>query len=258
MIKQYVVDAFTDEILHGNPAAVCVLEDWLAEGLMQDIAKENRLSETAFVVKEEAGYQLRWFTPGGEIDLCGHATLATAFVLLNYYEKDVEEVSFQTLSGQLDVARKGDLYEMTFPAYPLKKIAVTDEMEAVLGVRPQEAWLARDLVCLLPSEKDVRELRPDLELAQDLPGLLLHATAGGKDYDSVTRSFAPKLAIDEAPVCGSGHCHTCVLWAEKLGKKELKACQASERGGELYCRVQGDKVLLAGKAVLFSVAELRI
>lgn len=255
-MKQYIIDAFTDMIFHGNPAAVCVMDEWISETTMMNIANENHLSETAFVVKEDGGYHLRWFTPGGEIDLCGHATLATAFVLMNFYEKNKNTISFQTQSGTLTVTKKKDLYEMDFPAYDLKSIAVTDDMERAIGIRPVEAWMGRDLVCVLPSEKDVTKYTPDQNKVKSLPGLLLHTTAKGEQFDCVTRSFGPKLNVEEDPVCGSGHCHVAVLWEKKLHKDALVAYQASQRGGTLYCRVDGDRVILAGKAVLFAVAEL--
>lgn len=257
-MKQYIVDAFTDQIFHGNPAAVCVLEQWLSDELMMSLADENHLSETAFVVKENESYRLRWFTPGGEIDLCGHATLATAFILLNYYEKDKASVSFETMSGVLTVTKKADLYEMDFPAYELKQVPVTDEMTNAIGVRPQEAWIARDLVCVLSSEDEVLKYTPDLNKAIELPGLLLHTTARGKSSDCTTRSYAPKLNVSEDPVCGSGHCHTAVLWAKKLNKVSLIAYQASKRGGTLYCRLEGNRVILAGKAVLFAEVEINL
>lgn len=162
-MKQYVVDAFTDRVFHGNQAAVCVLEQWPDEDLMMNITRENNFSETAFTVREGEKWHLRWFTPGGEIDLCGHATLGTAFVLLNYYEKDAQQVVFTTLSGDLIVTRRGELYEMEFPAYDLKKVDVTEAMEDALGVRVREAYLARDLLCVVDDEQTVRELTPDLE-----------------------------------------------------------------------------------------------
>ena len=255
-MKQYVVDAFTDRVFHGNQAAVCVLDRWPDEELMMDITRENNFSETAFTVREGDKWRLRWFTPGGEIDLCGHATLATAFVLHNYYEKDARRVVFSTLSGDLIVTRKGELYEMEFPAYDLKKVDVTDAMEAVLGVRPREAYLARDLLCVLDDEQTVRELRPDLEKMKEIDGLLVHVTARGSDADCVSRSFAPKLSVAEDPVCGSGHCHIIPYWADVLGKNELTAYQASRRGGTLYCRREGEKIFMAGKAALYSVDEL--
>lgn len=204
MIKQFIADAFTDKIFHGNPAAICLPERWPDDKLMQDIASENNLSETAFVVKEDSGWKLRWFTPGGEIDLCGHATLATAFVLMNFVEPDLTEVQFSTLSGKLSVKKKNDLYEMDFPAYELKRIEVTEAMKKAIGCKPLEAWIGRDLVCVLENEDQVIQAKPDLEKAKALDGLLLHITAKGKDkYDCVSRTFAPKSAVDEDPVCGS-------------------------------------------------------
>ena len=255
-MKQYIIDAFTDRVFHGNQAAVCVLDEWLPEDLMMDITRENNFSETAFTVKEGEKYHLRWFTPGGEIDLCGHATLGTAFVLLNFYEKESQRVVFTTLSGDLIVNRKGDLFEMEFPAYDLKKVAVTPAMEDALGASVKEAYTARDLLCVLDDEQTVRELAPDLEKVTQLDGLLVHVTARGKDEDCVSRSFAPKLSVAEDPVCGSGHCHIIPYWADQLGKDELVAYQASRRGGTLYCRRQGNKIFMAGKAALYAIDEL--
>ena len=255
-MKQYIVDAFTDKVFHGNQAAVCVLDAWLPEDLMMDITRENNFSETAFTVKEGEKYHLRWFTPGGEIDLCGHATLGTAFVLLNYYEKDADKVVFTTLSGDLIVTRRGDLYEMEFPAYDLKSVPVTDAMEDALGVRPTAAYIARDLLCVVDDPQTVRDLKPDLEKVKQIDGLLVHVTARGEDEDCVSRSFAPKLAVAEDPVCGSGHCHIIPYWKDVLGKNELVAYQASKRGGTLYCRQEGEKIFMAGKAALYSIDEL--
>jgi len=255
-MKQYVVDAFTDKVFHGNQAAVCVLDAWLPEELMINITRENNFSETAFTVKEGEKWRLRWFTPGGEIDLCGHATLATAFVLLNFYEKEDEEIVFTTLSGDLAVTRRGGLFEMEFPAYDLKPVEVTDAMEEALGSRPVSAYMARDLLCVMDNEQTVRNLAPDLEKIKQIDGLLLHVTARGQDADCVSRSFAPKLSVSEDPVCGSGHCHIIPYWADRLDKDELVAYQASQRGGTLYCRRIGDKVFMAGAAALYSVDEL--
>ena len=257
-MKQYVVDAFTDKVFHGNQAAVCVLEEWPEEELMMSITRENNFSETAFTVREGDKWHLRWFTPGGEIDLCGHATLATAFVLLNWYEKDAKRVVFTTLSGDLTVERRGELLEMEFPAYELRRVAVTDAMADALGVRPKEAYLARDLLCVLDDEQTVRALTPDLEKVKTIDGLLVHVTARGRDADCVSRSFAPKLSVAEDPVCGSGHCHIIPYWADTLGRDELVAYQASKRGGTLYCRREGDKIFMAGKAALYSIDELFI
>lgn len=257
-IKQYVVDAFTDKVFKGNPAAVCILPEWIPDMLMQNIAKENNLSETAFTVKRENIYELRWFTPGGEIDLCGHATLGTAYVLFRFIEKDSGSISFQTKSGQLIVKKVNDLYEMDMPAYPLTEVPVTDEMELAIGFRPSEAWLGRDLVCVMADEQQVLQAMPNEERLKELDGLLLQLTAKVTTYDCVTRSFAPKLNVLEDPVCGSGHCHVIPLWANKIKKRELIAFQASKRSGVLYCRIENDRVILAGKAILYSKAEIYV
>ncbi|MEE3362909.1 MAG: PhzF family phenazine biosynthesis protein [Anaerovoracaceae bacterium] len=258
-LKQYVVDAFTDEVFHGNPAAVCVLEDdFLPDDLMMKITVENNLSETAFTVRTGEGkYKLRWFTPGGEIDLCGHATLGTSYVLMNYFEPDMKRVSFDTMSGELVVDRKGDLYEMDFPAYDLKEVPVTDAMEEACGARPVKAYLARDLLCVLDDEDLVRNFEPDLAKIEALDGLLLHITAKGSgEFDCVSRSFAPKLNVAEDPVCGSGHCHVIPYWVKESGRDDLVAYQASPRGGTLYCRQIGDRIKMSGKAVTFSEATI--
>ena len=257
-MKYYVVDAFAEKVFEGNPAGVCVLEKWLSDEMMQKIAMENNLSETAFTVKENGIYRLRWFTPGAEIDLCGHATLATAFVLANFIEDASTEFVFETLSGRLSVVRKGDLYEMDFPAYHLSPVPVTSEMTEAIGVRPVEAWMGRDLVCVLEEENQVFAAQPDQAKLRTLDGLLLQLTAKGIEYDCVTRSFAPKLGVEEDPVCGSGHCHVIPLWAKKLQKNTLVARQASRRGGTLYCQNCGERIKISGKAVLYATAELHI
>ena len=260
MIDQYIVDAFTDELFKGNPAAVCLVGEYPEDALMLSIAKENNLSETAFVkpLDKPGRYHLRWFTPGGEIDLCGHATLASAFVVLNQYEPNLDAVSFETLSGELVVVRRDGFYEMDFPAYDLKETSVTDAMEEAFGCRPVAAYMGRDLLCVFEREEDVRNMEPDQAKLSALDGLLQHATAAGNDVDSVSRSFAPKLAIAEDPVCGSGHCHIAPYWFDVLGKDEIVAYQASSRGGTLRCRREGDRVVLGGAAVLFSKGKLQI
>lgn len=257
-MKQYVVDAFTDRVFAGNPAAVCVMDKWLDDGLMQKITTENNLSETAFCVKEGENYHLRWFTPGGEIDLCGHATLATAYVILRFVEPEADSVSFDTLSGVLTVKRSGDTLEMVFPAYELTPVEVTNAMTEVIGAKPVAAFMGRDLLCVLEDEAAVRSCAPDMAKVLQLDGLLLHVTAKGKEFDCVSRSFAPKCGVPEDPVCGSGHCHIIPYWANATGKTELTAFQASARSGVLYTRLEGDKVILAGKAALFSEAEIYI
>jgi len=255
-MKQYVVDAFTDKVFAGNPAAICVMDQWVPEELMIRMAVENNLSETAFAVKEDKKYQLRWFTPGGEIDLCGHATLACAYVLLNHVEKGKDSVVFTTMSGELTVIKQDDLYEMDFPAYALKSVAVTQQMADAIGVTPKEAYMGRDLLCVLEKEATVRNLTPDMDKIKELDGLLLHVTAQGSNVDCVSRTFAPKLDVIEDPVCGSGHCHIAPYWAGTLGKDSIVAYQASKRGGTLYCRLDGERVKLSGKATLYSIADI--
>lgn len=261
-MRQYIIDAFTDHLFGGNPAAVCVMQEWIPEKLMMDIAMENNFSETAFTVKEGDHYHLRWFTPGGEIDLCGHATLATAYALLRFYKPEAERIVFETLGGRLTVTKRADgLLQMDFPAYALRQVPVTEDMTEAIGVRPLSAWMGRDLLCVLPSADDVRHAEPDQEKVLGLDGLLLHITAAGEEssgVDCVSRSFAPKLAVAEDPVCGSGHCHIVPYWAGVLGRDQLVAFQASRRGGTLYCALHGDRVTLAGQAVLYSEAELKI
>ena len=223
-----------------------------------NITKENNFSETAFAVKEGEKYHLRWFTPGGEIDLCGHATLACAYVLFKFYITNATEVVFSTLSGDLIVKRDGDLLEMEFPAYRLDKVPVTQSIIDAIGATPLEAYMGRDLLCVFDDEKIVRDLQPDMTKLLNLDGLLLHVSAPGKNTDSVSRSFAPKLNVVEDPVCGSGHCHIVPYWAKRLKKDSIVAYQASKRGGTLYCRMVGNKVFIAGKATLFSECEIYI
>lgn len=257
-MKYYVVDAFAEKIFEGNPAGVCVMEKWLPDDLMRKIAMENNLSETAFAVKEADGYRLRWFTPGGEIDLCGHATLATAYVIANFVESNTTAIHFQTLSGQLNVTEKDELFQMDFPAYALKPVPVTDAIVEALHARPLEAFLGRDLLCVMADEDQVFGAKPDQSKLLSIDGLLVHMTAKGTEYDCVSRTFAPKCGVPEDPVCGSGHCHIIPFWANRLGKNSLIARQASPRGGTLYCECKGDRVVLGGYAALYSVGDIKI
>jgi predicted PhzF superfamily epimerase YddE/YHI9 len=257
MMRQYIVDAFTDRVFAGNPAAVCVMDKWIEDGLMQAIAVENSISETAFAVREGDGYRLRWFTPGGEIDLCGHATLATAYVISRFYDPGAASILFTTMSGELPVTRVGDRFTLDFPAYDLTPVEVTDDMTEALGACPTEAYLGRDLLCVMPDARTVIEMNPGLDKAKRLDGLLLNVTAQGSDgVDCISRSFAPKLAVAEDPVCGSGHCHILPYWAKRLGKRDLVAYQASKRGGTIYGHVEGGQCALAGTAVLYSQADI--
>lgn len=225
---------------------------------MMQLASENNLSETAFIVKEEAGYHLRWFTPGTEVALCGHATLASAFVILNYYEQDAKQVEFNTLSGILTVVRKANLYEMDFPTYELKEFPVTDAMEAAFGSRPIKAVLGMDLICVFERDDIVRDMNPDQSLLMKLDGRIQNVTAKGIDTDCVSRSFCPKLAIPEDPVCGSAHCQIADYWSKELQKDHILAYQASKRGGTLHCHITGNgRIQISGEAVLFAIAEIQ-
>jgi len=256
-MKQYIVDAFTNKPFSGNPAAVCVMDAWPPESSMMKLAMENNLSETAFIVKEPGGYRLRWFTPGTEVELCGHATLASSFVMLNYYDTDADEVRFNTLSGELIIKRRDDRYEMNFPTCELREIPVTDAMEQAFGARPLKAVLGMDLVCVFDSEQTVRGMSPDQTLLAELPGRIQNATARGADCDCISRSFAPKLAIAEDPVCGSAHCQIADYWSGVLGKRVIDAFQASKRGGRLRCEpIGGGRIAISGEAVLVAVSEI--
>ena len=277
-MKQYIVDAFTDKVFSGNPAAICILDEWLSDEIMLSIAKENNLSETAFAIKQETKdsvnaihYKLRWFTPGGEIELCGHATLACAFVIMNYYEKNLKTVIFDTLSDKLIVNRKnGDLYELDFPAYDLKQVEITNEMIELIGKKPTEAYLGRDLMCIFDDEEFILNANLNSEKIKKLDGLLLHITAQHSNHslnskiknttdkiDCISRSFAPKLNVYEDPVCGSGHCHIAPYWIKKLQKENLTAYQASKRSGTLYCSlVNNGRMKMSGKTALFAISEI--
>ncbi|PSA91124.1 phenazine biosynthesis protein [Bacillus atrophaeus] len=258
-MKYYVVDAFAENLFEGNPAGVCIMKEWIPDELMQQIAAENNLSETAFAVKEGESYRLRWFTPADEIDLCGHATLATAYVISNFYESNVEEIKFQTISGELVVVKKGELYEMDFPSRMPKEISLTEEMMEALGVKPVEVHLGRDLMFVLEKEEDVLNASPDFSKLKELPdGLGVSITARSEKYDFVSRAFFPKLNVNEDPVCGSAHCNFIPYWAKNLSKNEMVARQLSKRGGKLYCKFEGDRVKISGSAVLYSIADLQI
>lgn len=261
-MKSYVVDAFTDQLFKGNPAAVMFLERFPEDQLMQQIALENRLSETAFAVQTGVDrYDLRWFTPGGEIDLCGHATLATGYLVFQFRQPESDTVTFATQSGALTVTKQGDRYQLAFPSYELKSVPVTAEMTAAFGVEPLAAYMGRDLLCVLPDAETVTHLTPDMDKLAQLDGLLQHVTAPGdaaSPFDCVSRSFGPKLAVPEDPVCGSGHCHIVPYWAKRLQQDDLVALQASERTGVLYCHYAGAQTQLSGEAVLYSEADVKL
>ena len=258
-MKQYVVDAFTKRVFHGNPAAVCVMEAWLPDELMQQIAIENNLSETAFVVREGERYHIRWFTPGAEVDLCGHATLATSFVLTRFVDPQAEELVFTSLGGELRVRKAGELLELDFPSRMPCPVPFTTQMRKLVHGLPAQAYVDQDLILVLEDEQSVRDFIPDYAAISALEGELgLFITAPSRTYDFVSRTFFPKLKINEDPVCGSAHCDLIPYWAKRLGKTKMTAYQASPRGGVLYCEDRGDRVRIGGHAVLYSEAEVRV
>lgn len=262
-IPLYVVDAFTNRAFGGNPAAVCPLQKWLDDDLMQAIAAENNLSETAFFVKSGNSYELRWFTPKVEVDLCGHATLATAFVLNLDKASAADNYSFQTRSGELLVSKTDDWFVLDFPARTLETPEHPDKLAArvgdAVGVTPKQVMLSGGS-CLaeFDSEAIIRAVTPDMAgvLALDQRGLII--TARGDDCDFVSRFFAPRVGINEDPVTGSIHCSLIPYWHRITGKQTLQARQVSARGGELRCHFAGERVQIGGQAVLFSQGEIRL
>ncbi len=250
-IPIYQVDAFAGEVFGGNPAAVCPLQSWPEDELLQAIAAENNLAETAFLVARGERYELRWFTPQIEIDLCGHATLAAAYVVFHYLNIHLSRVDFETRSGLLGVSRDGAQLAMDFPARPATPCEAPEDLIRGLGVAPLEVYKCRDYLAVLESESQVRELKPDFITLGHLDCLGIIVTAQGENADFVSRFFAPRAGIPEDPVTGSAHCTLVPFWAERLGKNELQALQVSERGGRLSCANLGERVKLAGEAVIY-------
>lgn len=250
-IPIYQVDAFASQVFSGNPAAICPLEKWLPDEQMQAIAAENNLSETAFFVKNDGGYQLRWFTPRVEVDLCGHATLASAFIIFSELAPAEKSVRFETRSGTLIVTRAGDLLSLDFPARPPADCDVHPKLVAALGGKPEKILGARDYLAIYSSEEEVRELKPDMGALAQVDRFAAIVTAPGKQVDFVSRFFAPAKGVPEDPVTGSAHCTLIPYWAKRLGKKKLHAHQVSQRGGELWCEDRGERVVMSGKAARF-------
>lgn len=258
MLRMYQVDAFADRVFGGNPAAVCPLDEWLPDALLQSIAAENNLAETAFFVNEGAVYRLRWFTPVAEVDLCGHATLASADVLFRLLGYQGDVVRFATRSGLLEVERHEGVYAMDFPATVPVACAPPPALVDGLGVQPLHTLQAFDYVAVLEHEDQVRALVPDVArlAALDLRGVIV--TARGTDADFVSRFFAPKLGVNEDPVTGSAHCELAPYWAQQLGKTSMRARQLSARGGTVLCDLRGDRVTLRGRAAHYMTAEISI
>lgn len=254
----YQVDAFTARLFGGNPAAVVPLAEWLPDATMQAIAQENNLAETAFFVPTGDRYHLRWFTPELEIDLCGHATLATAHVIFEKLAPERQSVAFDTRSGELTVARSGGLLSMDFPSRPPTPLADDPALAAALGARPRETWTSRDCLCLLENEAAVRDLKPDMTALEKLPYFAIIVTAAGESADFVSRFFAPGAGVPEDPVTGSAHSTLIPFWAARLGRTKMRALQLSRRGGELFCEFQGNRVQIAGRAVLYLEGEIAV
>jgi PhzF family phenazine biosynthesis protein len=257
-IPLYQIDAFTERLFGGNPAAVCPLPEWPDDMLMQSIAAENNLSETAFFVPEEDGFRLRWFTPKMEVDLCGHATLASAYVIFTYLGFDGDAIRFETQSGTLTVRRQGDLLSMDFPAWMPEATETSQALVEGLGMRPVQALKSRDYLAVFESEREIADIQPNFDALAELDCLGIIITAPGERVDFVSRFFAPRAGIPEDPVTGSAHSTLTPYWAKRLGKDSLHALQLSQRGGELWCEQHGERVSIAGKAVPYAIGAIQL
>ena len=259
-IPIYQIDAFTGKVFGGNPAAVCALPSWIDAQLMQSIAAENNLAETAFIVREGSDYGLRWFTPTLEVDLCGHATLASAYAVFNRLEPGRSNVTFNSRSGPLGVSANDGLLTLDFPALPPKPLELPAQLQAALGgAAPVETLAATNWLVVYASESEVRSLEPDFRAMATLErerGVIV--TAPGQTVDFVSRFFAPAHGIDEDPVTGSAHCTLTPYWSKRLGKTKLRAQQISARGGELLCEDRGERVLISGRASLYLEGEINV
>jgi PhzF family phenazine biosynthesis protein len=260
-IPIYQIDAFASRVFAGNPAAVCPLEAWLPDDVLQSIATENNLSETAYLLARDDGdYDLRWFTPTVEVDLCGHATLASAYVIDRELEPGRGHMRFHTRSGPLEVAREGDVYAMDFPSHPPRPVApdVARAVADALGSQPQEVHQAKSFLALLADQAAVLAAEPDLARVKDLPGDGLIVTAPGDECDFVSRYFAPHAGIPEDPVTGSAHCRLTPFWARRLDKARLSARQVSRRGGELEVEDRGERVKIAGRCAAYMSGRITL
>ncbi|MFH1501486.1 MAG: PhzF family phenazine biosynthesis protein [Candidatus Eisenbacteria bacterium] len=254
----FQVDAFTGSTFRGNPAGVVIMKEWLSEETMQSIAAENNVSETAFMHPRGNAFEIRWFTPEVEVDLCGHGTLASAFVVFDQGLAHGDEVQFAAKVGVLTVKRNGPLLVMDFPSRPPETAQVTDALEEALGARPVAALRARDLMAVFDTEEDVAALNPRFDLVAELDAVGVIATAPGRRVDFVSRFFAPGVGVPEDPVTGSTHCTLVPYWAGRLGKSKLLARQISKRGGELRCEDRGDRVTIGGQVVCYLRGEIEV
>jgi len=257
-IPYYQVDAFAGSLFSGNPAGIAILIDWFSDEVMQSIAAENHLAETAFVVPRGGHFDLRWFTPEVEVDLCGHATLAAAHVLFTHLGYRKVSVEFQTRSGLLPVTRSESLLTLDFPSRPAEECETPELLAEGLGGVPLEVRKARDYLAVFESESDVRGLRPRMDVLSKLDCLGIIATAPGYSCDFVSRFFAPAAGVPEDPVTGSAHCTLIPYWSKRLRKSQLHALQVSKRGGELFCSERGERVAISGRAVTYSTGFLHV
>ena len=244
----FQIDAFAENLFKGNPAAVVHLEEWLPDELLQKIAQENNLSETAYFIKQGDEYHIRWFTPTVEVNLCGHATLASAYVIFESLGAQAEKIVFHSKSGELKVTKKGELIELDFPVAVISECEIPVEITRAFGKEPLEVWKSDDYIAVYENESEIASLMPDFKILSELACRGIIATSRGEKSDFVSRFFAPACGINEDPVTGSAHCALMPYWAKKLGKNKLSASQLSERGGKLQCELLGTRVLLAGKA----------
>jgi len=259
-MRYCVVHAFTDRLFSGNPAGVCLVGRWPEPAMMQRIARENALPETAFILEEEGRFHIRWFTPAFEMDLCGHATLAAGFVVLNFIRPEADSVAFSSPSGPLTVARRAGRYALDFPARPPASVPVPEGLEAALGAKVLGCSGSRDLIIELASMAAVENLAPDFAQLRRMEGYMgfVPTARGEGGIDFVSRFFDPHDAIIEDPVTGSSHCSLIPFWAERMGKTEMVARQLSQRGGTLYCKQLGDRVEIAGDAVLYLEGTVKV
>jgi len=255
----YQIDAFASEVFRGNPAAIVPLEQWLDDATMQAIAAENNLAETAFIVREPSGWRIRWFTPAIEADLCGHATLASGWLLMERLKTGSGSVTFASRSGALTVTQAdGGRLQLEFPSRPATPLETPAALVEGLGARPLETLKARDVMAVFGSEDEVLALKPRFDRIADVDAIGVIATAPGRDVDFVSRFFAPRAGINEDPVTGSSHCTLIPYWAQRLGRTTLRARQVSPRGGELWCALQGERVLIAGNATLYLEGTIEV
>jgi PhzF family phenazine biosynthesis protein len=257
-IPFYQVDAFTDHLFGGNPAGVCPLNEWIPDKKMQQIAKENNLSETAFFVQENEIYHIRWFTPKVEVDLCGHATLASGHVIFNHLNYSGNLINFESRSGRLLVRKDKNFITLDFPTASFTKVEPPEIISQALGKKSSEVYFSNDYLVLFDSEKDIIDLNPDFQLLSQLETRGVIVTAKGTEVDFVSRFFAPAVGIDEDPVTGSAHTILTPYWANKLNKSELTAYQLSERKGKLVCKYLGDRVEISGKAVTYLTGTIHV